>query len=68
MAIISLSSPGTASDHGDNHKQKRAIAPRAWGVATPLDGEYVAAEARLNHVLNLCSGLKARWQIGRTLF
>lgn len=51
-----------------DHSLYQAIAHRAWGVAHRLAGEYPQAEARLNHALDLFSGLNARWQIGRTLF
>lgn len=50
------------------HRLYQAIAHRAWGVVHRLAGEYVDAEARLNHALSLFSGLNARWQIGRTLY
>ena len=33
-----------------------------------LQGEYSAAETRLNQALELFQGLETRWQIGRTLF
>ncbi len=49
------------------HTLYLAIADRAWGVAHRLAGEYVQAEARLNHALDLFGGLNTRWQMGRTL-
>ena len=52
----------------DGHILHQASAHRAWGVLHPLQGEYTAAETRLNQALELFEGLETRWQIGRTLF
>ena len=52
----------------DGHILYQASADRAWGVLHRLQGEYAAAEARLNKALELFQGLDTRWQIGRTLF
>jgi tetratricopeptide (TPR) repeat protein len=52
----------------DGHILFQAVAHRAWGVLHRLQGEYAAAEARLNQALELFQGMETRWQIGRTLF
>jgi tetratricopeptide (TPR) repeat protein len=52
----------------DEHILYQASAHRAWGVLHRLEGEYAAAESRLNQALELFRGLETRWQIGRTLF
>jgi tetratricopeptide (TPR) repeat protein len=52
----------------DGHILHQASAHRAWGVLHRLQGEYAAAEARLNQALELFQGLDTRWQIGRTLY
>ena len=52
----------------DGHILYQASAHRAWGVMHRLQGEYAAAETRLNQALELFQGLDTRWQIGRTLF
>jgi tetratricopeptide (TPR) repeat protein len=52
----------------DGHILHQASAHRAWGVLHRLQGEYTAAETRLNQALELFQGLETRWQIGRTLF
>jgi tetratricopeptide (TPR) repeat protein len=52
----------------DGHLLFQASAHRAWGVMYRLQGEYAAAETRLNQALELFQGLETRWQIGRTLF
>ena len=52
----------------DGHILHQANAHRAWGVLHRLQGEYPAAEARLNQALELFQGLGARWQIGRTFY
>jgi tetratricopeptide (TPR) repeat protein len=52
----------------DGHVLYQASAHRAWGIIHRIDGEYVAAETRLNQALELFQGLDTRWQIGRTLF
>jgi tetratricopeptide (TPR) repeat protein len=52
----------------DRHILYQAAAHRAWGVLHRLQGEYAAAEARLNQALELFQGLETRWQIGRTLY
>ncbi len=49
------------------HKLYQGIADRAWAVALRQAGEYPEAEARLRRALDLFGGLKARWQVGRTL-
>jgi tetratricopeptide (TPR) repeat protein len=51
-----------------SHTLYQGIAQRAWGVAHLLAGEYVEADARLRHALELFQGLDTRWQVGRTLF
>jgi tetratricopeptide (TPR) repeat protein len=51
-----------------SHSLYQGIAQRAWGVAHWLAGEYVQADARLRHALELFQGLDTRWQMGRTLF
>ena len=52
----------------DGHILYQASAHRAWGVMHWLQGEYTAAETRLNQALELFEGLETRWQIGRTLY
>jgi len=52
----------------DGHFLHQASAHRAWGVLHRLQGEYTAAEARLNQALELFQTLDTRWQIGRTLY
>jgi tetratricopeptide (TPR) repeat protein len=52
----------------DGHILYQASAHRAWGVMHRLQGEYAAAETRLNQALELFQGLDTRWQIGRTLY
>jgi tetratricopeptide (TPR) repeat protein len=52
----------------DGHILYQASAHRAWGVMHRLQGEYAAAETRLNQALKLFQGLETRWQIGRTLY
>jgi tetratricopeptide (TPR) repeat protein len=52
----------------DGHILHQASAHRAWGVLHRLQGDYEAAESRLNRALELFQGLEARWQIGRTLY
>ena len=52
----------------DGHILYQASAHRAWGVMHRLQGEYAAAETRLNKALEIFQGLETRWQIGRTLF
>jgi tetratricopeptide (TPR) repeat protein len=52
----------------DGHILHQASAHRAWGVLHRLQGEYAAAETRLNQALELFEGLETRWQIGRTLY
>lgn len=52
----------------DGHILYQAIAHRAWGVLYRLQGEYAAAEARLQQALALFEGLETRWQTGRTLY
>jgi len=52
----------------DGHILHQASAHRAWGVLHRIQGDYGAAETRLNQALMLFQGLEARWQIGRTLY
>lgn len=52
----------------DGHILHQASAHRAWGVLHRIQGEYPAAEVRLNQALELFQGLGTRWQIGRTLY
>jgi len=52
----------------DEHILHQAGAHRAWGMLHRLQGEYAAAEARLNQALELFQVLETRWQIGRTLY
>lgn len=52
----------------DGHILHQASAHRAWGVLHRLQGEYTAAECRLNEALALFQYLGTRWQIGRTLY
>ncbi len=52
----------------DGHFLHQASVHRAWGVLYRLQGEYAAAEARLNQALEQFQELETRWQIGRTLF
>jgi tetratricopeptide (TPR) repeat protein len=52
----------------DGHRLFQAAAHRAWGVLYRLQGEYAAAETRLNQALALFQDLDTRWQIGRTLY
>jgi tetratricopeptide (TPR) repeat protein len=52
----------------DGHILHQAGAHRAWGVLHRLQGEYPAAECRLNRALGLFQGLGTRWQIGHTLY
>jgi len=51
----------------DGHMLCQAVAHRAWGVLHRFQGEYAAAETRLNQALELFQGLETNWQIGRTL-
>lgn len=52
----------------DGHILHQASAHRAWGLLHRLQGDYEAAETRLNRALALFKGLETRWQIGRTLY
>lgn len=52
----------------DDHTLCQAGAHRAWGVLHRLQGDYAAAENRLNQALELFQRLETRWQIGRTLY
>ena len=52
----------------DNHRLYLAIAHRATGVWHRLAGEHIEAEHHLKEALGLATKLRARWQIGRTLF
>lgn len=52
----------------DGHILHQAGAHRAWGVLHRLQGDYTAAEIRLNQALDLFERLGTRWQIGRTLY
>ena len=52
----------------DRHILYQAAAHRVWGVLHRLEGEYAAAETRLQQALKMFEGLGTRWQIGRTFF
>ena len=56
-----------ATARRDGHELYQAVAHRAWGMLYRLQGEYVAADKRLNQALELFERLETRWQIGRTL-
>ena len=52
----------------DGHILYQAVAHRSFGVMHLLQGEYGAAEVRLNQALELFEELDTRWQVGRTLY
>jgi hypothetical protein len=51
----------------DNHRLYRAVALRALGVASRLDGELSASQRRLETARDQFAALGARWQMGHTL-